>query len=109
MQYARHADDCPDGTLFAVEGFTQRLVTLDGERHEASCDEILYVLEGTGSVRFGEEEHDVRPGTAILAACETTWEARGDARAVSVLVHSPEPSTSHAVADLGSVERRTPT
>jgi mannose-6-phosphate isomerase-like protein (cupin superfamily) len=105
MQYALNADDRPDGTLFEVEGFTQRLVDLEGERHEPACDEILYVLAGTGTVRFGEHEHEIRPGSAIFAARDTRWEVLGAARAVSVLVHDPEPSTGHAVLDLDSAER----
>src|SRR4051794_22350444 len=104
MQYTLHADDRPDGALFEVEGFTQRLVDLDGERREPGSDEILYVLEGTGSVSFGEHEHEIRTGTAIFAARDTPWKARGGASAVSVLVHDPEPSTGHAVLDLDSAE-----
>src|ERR1044071_700195 len=99
MQYALNADDRPDGMLFEVEGFTQRLVDLEGERHEPACDEILYVLAGTGTVRLGEREHEIRPGSAIFAARDTRWEVLGAARAVSVLVHEPEPSTGHAVLD----------
>jgi mannose-6-phosphate isomerase-like protein (cupin superfamily) len=109
VQYALHADDRPDGTLFDVEGFTQRLVDLEGQRREPNCDEVLYVLAGTGSIRFGEEEHAVRPGTAIFAARDTPWEARGGARAVSVLVHDSEPSTGHAVLDVDSAESGTAT
>ena len=67
------------------------------------------MLEGTGSISFGEDEHDIRPGTAIFAARDTPWEVRGGARAVSVLVHDPEPSTGHAVLDFDAVERGTAT
>ena len=99
MRYALN-----DGTLFDVDGFTQRVVELDGERHEPGCDEILYVIEGTGSVRFDGERHEIRPGVAIFASSGTAWEARGAARAVSVLVKDPKPSSGHAVLDLDSAE-----
>ena len=104
MQYA-----LSDGTLFDVEAFTQRLVELEGDRHEPDSDEVLYVLEGTGSARFGDELHEIRPGTAIFVSAGTPWEAQGGARAVSVLVHDPEPSTGHAVVDLDSAESGTAT
>src|SRR5579862_8212501 len=64
MRYAMHADDRPDGRLFEVEEFRQRLVSLEGERHQGEDDEVLYVLEGRGSVSFDGESHDVGPGTA---------------------------------------------
>ena len=105
MRYAMHADDRPDGRLFEVEEFTQRLVSLEGERHEGESDEVLYVLEGRGSVSFDGASYAVAPGTAIFAARGTAWEASGGARALSVLVHEPEPSSGHAVVDLGAVER----
>lgn len=104
-----HASESPDGRLFEVEGFTQRLVSLEGERHEGEEDEVLYVLEGRGSVSFDDASYDVGPGTAIFAARGVAWEARGGARALSVLVHDPEPSAGHAVVDLEAVERGTAT
>src|SRR5262249_14294107 len=85
MRYALN-----DGSLFAVDGFTQRLVELAGDGLEPVCDEVLYVLEGTGSARFGEEEHELRPGVSIFASAGTPWKADGNARAISVLVHDPE-------------------
>jgi len=41
MQYALQAEDRPDGRLHEVEGFTQRLVVLDGPGGDAGCDEVL--------------------------------------------------------------------
>lgn len=109
MRFAMHADDRPDGRLFEVEGLTQRLVSLEGERHEGESDEVLYVLEGRGAVSFDGASYDVGPGTAIFAARGSEWEAFGGAQALSVLAHEPEPSTGHAVVDLGAVERGTAT
>lgn len=106
MRYALDAANASDGRLFEVDGFTQRLVTLDCECLEDDCDEVLYVLDGTGRLEIGGEEHPLEPGVAVFAARGTTWSATGSARAVSVLVHEPEPAASdHAVLDLGEMER----
>ena len=90
--------------MFENELFTQRVVDLDGPGGHDSSDEVLYVLEGEGRIELGGEEHELRPGVAIFASAGTRWSASG-ARAVSVLVHDPEPSSSHAVLDLAEAER----
>jgi mannose-6-phosphate isomerase-like protein (cupin superfamily) len=109
MKYALQADDRPDGRLFQVGVFTQRLVELDGPGGDAGCDEVLYVLDGDGAISIGGAEHPLRAGSAVFASAGTQWEAQGGARAVSVLVHDPEPSTGHAVLDLDSVALGTAT
>jgi quercetin dioxygenase-like cupin family protein len=110
MRYALDAADARDGRLFEVDGFTQRLLMLDCEGREDDCDEVLYVLEGTGRIRIGGEEHALAPGVAVFAARGTAWSATGSARAVSVLMHDPErASAGHAVVDLAAVERGTAT
>lgn len=109
MRYALHADDAADGRLFEVDRFTQRLIDLTGELGDAEHDEVLYVLEGGGRASIDGAEHDLHPGVALFAARGTRWSASGDARAVSVLVHDPEPSAGHAVIDLGEVEQGTAT
>jgi quercetin dioxygenase-like cupin family protein len=109
MDYALHADERPDGRLFEVGTFTQRLVELTGRRAAADADEVLYVLSGEGRVRFGDAEHGLRPGTAVFVPAGTAWSADGDARAVSVLVHDPEPAEAPAVVDLTAVEQGTAT
>ncbi len=109
MDYALHADDRPNGDLFEVGVFTQRLVALEGDGGHDGCDEVLYVLAGGGTIRFGDEEHALRPGTAVFASAGTPWRAEGGARAVSVLVHDPEPAAGHAVIDLNAVEKGTAT
>jgi len=63
------------------------------------------VLEGTGRISIGGSEHELAPGVAVFASRGTPWSAAGGARAVSVLVHDPEPSSGWAVLDVGSVER----
>jgi|SRR6516225_4696744 mannose-6-phosphate isomerase-like protein (cupin superfamily) len=110
MQYALHADDAADGRLFEVDEFAQRLVTLDGGRPPADADEVLYVLEGESRVVVDGAGHDVRPGVALFVARGTSWTASGGARAVSVLVHDPEPAAaSHAVVDVAAVDAGTAT
>jgi mannose-6-phosphate isomerase-like protein (cupin superfamily) len=104
MRYAMHVSESVDGRLFDVDGFTQRLVDLRGDHREDACDEVLYVLEGDGLVRIEGTEHDVGPGIAIFAARGTQWSARGDARAISVLVHAPDDAQGHALVDLDAVE-----
>jgi mannose-6-phosphate isomerase-like protein (cupin superfamily) len=107
MRYAMQSDDRPDGTFFDVDGFTQRLVSMGGERRESS-DEVLYVLGGAGRIAVGGEEHELRPGVAVFVAAGTPWTATGDARALSVLVHAGE-GAGHAVIDLGAAELGTAT
>ncbi len=108
MRYAMQADERPDGALFDVEGFTQRLLAVDGERREES-DEVLYVLEGAGRIAVGGEEHELRPGIAVFVSAGTPWSATGDVRAVSVLVHDAGGSSGHAVIDLAAAELGTAT
>ncbi len=104
MQAGEHVD----GTLFDVEGLTQRLVELRGDRRE-DTDEVLYVLEGEGRIAVGDEEHELRPGVAVFVSAGTPWSATGDARAVSVLVHGAGGSSGHAVIDLAAAELGTAT
>jgi mannose-6-phosphate isomerase-like protein (cupin superfamily) len=90
--------------VFENEFFTQRVVDLDGPGGDDSADELLYVVEGSGRIEIGGEAHDLHPGVAVFAARGTRWSASG-ARAVSVLVHDPEPASGHAVLDLAGAER----
>jgi quercetin dioxygenase-like cupin family protein len=109
MEYALHAAERPDGRLFEVGVFTQRLAELAGDHAPDEADEVLYVLSGGGRARFGSEEHELRPGVAAFVPAGTAWTAEGDARALSVLVHDPEPGAGPATVDLGEVERGTAT
>jgi mannose-6-phosphate isomerase-like protein (cupin superfamily) len=109
MQYALHADDHPDGRLFEAGVFTQRLLGLAGEHRDDESDDVMYVLTGSARVRIGGDVHDVRPATSVFIPAGTRWSAEGDARALSVLVHDPEPSPGPAVVDLETVEKGTAT
>jgi quercetin dioxygenase-like cupin family protein len=109
MQYALHADERADGRLFEVGAFTQRLLGLNGEWRNAEADEVLYVLSGTGRATVGDELHALRPGVAVFIPAGSSWSADGDARALSVLVHDPEPAPGPAVVDCAAVEKGTAT
>ncbi|HEX4525125.1 MAG TPA: cupin domain-containing protein [Gaiellaceae bacterium] len=106
MRYVMHESDSTDGTLCECAELTQRLRPVAGEHLEDRCDEVLYVLSGSGSVLIDGHAHDLRPGTSVFVARATPWSADGDARAVSVRVHDPAPGTAtHAVVDLTAVEQ----
>jgi quercetin dioxygenase-like cupin family protein len=109
VRYALHADDRPDGRLFEVGVFTQRLLDLAGTWQDDERDEVLYVLSGAGVARIGDDEHDLRPGVALFVPAGTEWSADGDARAVSVLVHDPELAAAPSIVDCEAVEKGTAT
>jgi quercetin dioxygenase-like cupin family protein len=109
MRYALHADDAADGRLFEVGVLTQRVVDLRGDGGGEAADELLYVLSGAGSLTVAGAEHALRPGVAVYVAAGELWQAEGDARAVSVLVHDPEPAAGHEALDLEAAEAGTAT
>jgi mannose-6-phosphate isomerase-like protein (cupin superfamily) len=110
MEYVKHAADAPDGRLFEVEHFTQRLRILDGHERPSDDDEVLYILEGQSRIIVDASEFLVGPGTAVFFARGASWVASGNARAVSVLVHEPERAgATHGVVDLGAAELGTAT
>ena len=109
MRYALQADDRPDGRLHEVDGFTQRVLHLEGIGGDPMHDEVLYVLDGASTVVLDGGEHELRAGHAAFVPAGTSWSAKGTARAVSVLVHDPEPAGAAAVIDLEAVELGTAT
>jgi mannose-6-phosphate isomerase-like protein (cupin superfamily) len=110
MQYAMHESDSADGRLFDCAELSQRVRGLAGPQVDDGCDEVLYVLSGSGTATVGTERHDLRPGIALFFARGTAWSAEGDARVVSVLVHDPAPAgAAHAVLDLESADHGTAT
>lgn len=102
-------DAAADGARFETGMFTQRVGAIAGDHRDDDADEVVYVLDGRGRVTVGDESYDVQPGVALFVARGVEWAADGDARAVSVRVHDPEPSEGHAVLDLNAVERETAT
>lgn len=109
VEHALQPGERTDGRLFDLEVFTQRVVELSGDGGNAASDELLYVLDGAGRLRLGDDEHELREGVAVFVPAGSTWSAEGTARAVSVLVHDPEPAPGHAVVDLAAVARGTAT
>jgi mannose-6-phosphate isomerase-like protein (cupin superfamily) len=91
------------GAAHGCEEFEQRLLAVDGptgERSDPECDEVLYVLAGTGTGVVGGESVVLAPDTAVFVGRGTGWrvEAADALRLVSVLVRDPLPAGStHAV------------
>jgi quercetin dioxygenase-like cupin family protein len=109
MEYALQPDDRIDGRRFEVGAFTQRLADLDGDLGSHDADELVYVLSGTGNAVIAGTERALRPGISLFIPAGTAWTASGDARAISVLVHEPDPSDGPAVVDCDDVEKGTAT
>lgn len=99
--------------LFTVPEFQQRLLRFSGasgERQDDERDEVLYVLEGAGTVTVGDEQEELEPGTGVFVARGTAWqvESAESLKLLSVLVEEPLPASgSHAV--IASGERGTAT
>ena len=105
--------DGPVTGLVTCPQFEQRLLRFDGageERRDDGRDEVLYVLEGSGTATVGSGTHALEPGTGLFVARGTPWridEAVG-LLLLSVLVEEPLAATSsHAVLAVG--ERGTAT
>lgn len=115
MRYCIQAEDSGQEVtpLFTVPEFEQRLLRFGeggAERRDDERDEVLYVLEGSGSASVGGERHEFEPGTGVFVARGTPWqvESADGLRLLSVLVEEPLPaSASHAV--IASRERGTAT
>lgn len=115
MRYALDAADSVDGRLFdgerGCDTFTQRLLRLEpgsvDSRALEGADELLYVLEGRGTLSVDGERASLEPGTAgfVAAGRERTLAADGALTLLSVLVHAPEEaSRPFAVVDPGEVD-----
>jgi len=109
VDYALQPDEATDGRRFDVGVFTQRLVSLSGELGGHDADELLFVLNGTGSAEIDGAERPLRPGISLFIPAGTSWTASGDAQAISVLVHEPDPSDGPSAVDCDEVEKGTAT
>src|ERR1700760_997533 len=111
MRYALHADDAPDGRLFDVGVFTQRLADLRGDGGGEAADELLYVLSGTGTLTVGGAEHALRPGGAVYVAAGGGGPGGGGGGAAPPRVAAPrrEPAAGHGSLDLDAVDAGTAT
>src|SRR5689334_8261857 len=63
-------------------------------RSSGADDEILYVLEGTGTARVGNHEVALRPGVGVFVRADTVWSVEADRplELLSVLVRDPAPA-----------------
>jgi quercetin dioxygenase-like cupin family protein len=99
--------DGPLTPLVICPQFEQRLLRFDGvgdDRHDDARDEVLYVLEGSGTASVGGEAHRLEPGTGVFVARGTTWrvDAADGLLLLSVLVEEPlEATAGHAVVPSG--------
>jgi len=109
VDYALQPEETTDGRRFEVGVFTQRLVDLAGELGGHDADELVFVLNGTGTAEIDGAERPLRSGISLFVPAGTVWTASGDAKAVSVLVHEPDPSDGPAVVDCDEVEKGTAT
>jgi mannose-6-phosphate isomerase-like protein (cupin superfamily) len=119
VDYAMHESDDPTGRLFdAGRGcsvFSQRVLRFTGssdERLEGDADEVLYVLEGTGTLSVDGVDHALTAGTAVFIGLGERWSIAGakGLSILSVVVHEPEPATSRfGVVDLAASERQSAT
>jgi mannose-6-phosphate isomerase-like protein (cupin superfamily) len=79
------------------EKFAQRLLRFEpgvsAERLDEADDEVLFVLEGSGTITAAGEDHAVAPGTGVFVGRSTSWSVTTDGglELVSVLVRAPEP------------------
>jgi len=81
--------------LFDASRFSQRLLEFAPGRSRArvdeSADEVLYVLDGTGTLTAGGKPLPVHPGSAAFVphGVEWTLDTAAGAEVLSVLVHEP--------------------
>jgi quercetin dioxygenase-like cupin family protein len=105
VEYALQPEDRIDGRRFEVGAFTQRIISLEGALGGHDADELVFVLNGTGSAQIDGDERALRPGISLFVPAGTSWTANGDAQAISVLVHEPGRADRPAVVDCDEVEK----
>ena len=99
------------GSERGCDEFEQRVLRFDGasdERANEADDEVLYVLEGSGSATIAGDPVALSPGTAAFVARGSAWridDADG-LEVLSVLVRDPLPvnGSTHAVVTVDGVE-----
>jgi mannose-6-phosphate isomerase-like protein (cupin superfamily) len=96
------------------EKFAQRVLRFgpgsSRERGDEASDEVLYVLDGSGTAAVAGQRVPLHPGVGLFVRRGTRWslEAGETVELVSVLVHDPEPAPGpgYAAVDLAGEERR---
>lgn len=75
------------------------------------CDEVVYVISGTGAISLGGEHSKVAAGSAVYVARGTRWrvEDTDDLFALSVRVRDPLPADGRTHAVLGAAETESAT
>lgn len=77
--------------------------------HRPEVDLTLTVVEGTGTVVAGDEEHEVRPGTVVFAPAGAPRGIRATTRLVALSVVTPPPTDAdHAQVRAGLKARPEP-
>ncbi len=96
--------------------FAQRILQFEPgpsrTRVESHEDEVLYVLEGTGTLLAGDARLPVRAGVGLFVRRGVPWSVEGDGliELVSVLVREPERAEAeHGLVDLAAEGRRSAT
>src|SRR5215469_15408514 len=105
MRYCIQAEETgePETELITCAEFRQRLLRFaaeGAERRDDGRDEVLYVLDGSGTAGVGGETHRLEPGTGVFVARGTPWriESADGLLLLSVLVEAPLPATeTHAL------------
>lgn len=72
-------------------------------RASGSAEEVLFVLDGTGTLTLGGKEHGLEPESGAYIAPGETYELAGSMRLVSVKISDPDPTG--AAADRAIVRR----
>jgi mannose-6-phosphate isomerase-like protein (cupin superfamily) len=79
-----------------------------GPRTNGAEDEVLYVLDGSGSAVVGLDHVELAAGTAVFVAAGTAWsiDNADGLEVLSVLIRDPLPSdgTTHALVVVDNVE-----
>jgi mannose-6-phosphate isomerase-like protein (cupin superfamily) len=117
VQWAIQPGEAPlFGSERGCEEFEQRVLSFDSPLRMGSNevdDEVLYVLQGSGTAVIGGDRADLSPGTAAFVARGTPWhiEACEGLEVLSVLIRDPLPAngTTHAVVAVDEVESGTAT
>src|SRR5262245_37533533 len=101
MRHCIQAEEAgePETELITCAEFRQRLLRFDAageERRDDGRDEVLYVLEGSGTAEIGGEKHPLEPATGVFVARGTPWrvDAAEGLLLLSVLVEEPLPATA---------------
>lgn len=75
-------------------------------RETGSAEEVLFVLDGTGTLTLDGRDYELEPESGAYLAPEARYELRGDLTAVAVRINDPEPPVAPDGAVARAVVRR---